>query len=287
MERSIAGDLRIASGEALLRFRYTSGEAPGGETEPDLVVHPPQPREIIRMHAAGELYVHPTRLPLTPSVVSMMIVNVQNSFNLAKGLRGHWHTRAWVKLQENLKAVKRSRGLPPLALTAPPGPPGPPPPPPPPPPTNALFDLPGSPPPPSNALSASPGSVDPAAVVNATPGASDPSCVADVTVPDPCAEQCANQPSADSNSDNSSDTNSSEADDEKASEEKEPQCDDDEATAVVTLSWQEKYENEFAERVRVENELIDTERQYHELEEECEVLKRDNARLRQILGEAT
>ena len=238
MDHSIAGSLRVGNGEALLRFRFQGPGAEGecGEPEATLLAHPPHPREIMKMYEKGELYVHPTRLPLSCSVLSMMIVNHQAMFNHPKGLRGGWSEQAWAKMKGLLGGIKRSRGQ--LSITgptppsAPPGPPTPP--------ANATHEVPNTPAdppaPPTNATSGSTG---------ATP----------------------------SDSGSTSDSSSSDSDDDKET-----------SGAADVAYWKQKYEQEMAERIRIEDELGATDEQLQESNAENDRLLAEVRSLREQLG---
>ena len=252
MDHSIAGSLRVTNGEALLRFRFqsTGAEGEGGEPEATVLVHPPNPQEIMKMHEDGDLYVHPTRLPLSKSVLSMMIYNHQIMFKHPTGLEGGWSEQAWVKMKGLLGGVKRPRGQLSIAgPTPPPAPPGPPTPP-----ANATPDVPNTP--------ADP----PAPPTNATPGS-------------PGATS-----SDSNNSDTTSDSSSSDSDDDKDTSRVVDVAGTDDKGKNDTLAenaddidkgasyWKQKYEQEMAERIRLEDELFAT-------DEHCQELDAENNRL--------
>ena len=250
MEHSIAGALRLDNGEAFLRFRLGSADADGDAPDAELLVHPPHPKDIIRMHEKGELYVHPSRLPLTVSVLAMMISNHQTMFNLPKGLRGGWNEQAWAKMKRLLSGVKRPRGQ--LSITAPTGPPEP------------------------------PNTAPPSTPEDTFPGATVPSD----------SHDC--HSSSDTSSSNSSED--SKADD-KGKKEKGKDANDNKDIkengkdasdmAKEVLYWKQKYENEVAERIRIEDELIATDTQYHDLDEENFRLRKEIRNLHEQLAAAT
>ena len=259
MEHSIAGSLRVGDGEALIRFRFASASVDGDAPNAEHFVHPPHPTEIIRMQENGELYVHPSRLPLTTSVLATMITNQQVIFKHPKGLHGGWSERAWAKMKQLLGGIKRPRGQ--LSITDSAGPPEPPNTPPPPTPTDTVAG----------------------ATVPSDKSDSD-SSTSDKSSSDSSEDEKTDDKGQKENGKDANDKEGANPSDNKGKKENGTDAND---TERDVLYWKQKYEDEKAERVRIEDELIATSSQYHHLEDEHARLTKENERLLAQLKAAT